>query len=252
MNTKGRTGTTLSRATVKKNLGALCSVLSWSKSEGYIKVNPADGITAIAKGEDEQRRLPYTSEDLKLLFSTEAVASRKDNPADYWLPYLALFTGARLEELGQLHVADVREEDGIPFLAIEPGDGKRVKTRSSRRRVPIHPELVRLGFLAFVEEQRKAGHVRVFPELKATSYGSLTAAWSKWWGRHARELGVNDSRKVFHSLRHLWKSVAREVMPEEHSDRISGHASGSVGRSYGVMPLRVLAESVAKMRYEGV
>jgi integrase len=160
--TKGRTGTTLSSATVKTTLGALASVLSWAKREGYVTTNPAEGITtAIPKGDPEDRRLPYNADDLKKLFSAEAVAAREASPANHWLPFLALFTGARLEELGQLHVADVREEDGVPYLAIEAGSGKKLKTRCSRRRIPIHPELIRLGFLDFVARQRTAGHERV-------------------------------------------------------------------------------------------
>jgi integrase len=97
---------------------------------------------------DDAGRLPYDADDLKKLFSPEAIqaraeALRKGRPAEYWLPWLALYSGARLEELGQLGTADVRREeaeaghDGVWYLAIEPGDGKRIKTRSSRRRVPV-------------------------------------------------------------------------------------------------------------------
>jgi integrase len=96
--------------------------------------------------------------------------------------------------------------------------------------------------------QREAGAERLFSELRPTSYGSLTAAFSKYWGKHARELGVTDKRKTFHSFRHGWKDAARAVMPEEHHDAITGHANGSVGRSYGRgVPLKVLAESMAKI-----
>jgi hypothetical protein len=42
-------------------------------------------------------------------------------------------------------------------------------------------------------------------------------------------------------------------MPEEHHDAITGHSNGSVGRSYGIgVPLKVLAESMAKVRYAGL
>jgi hypothetical protein len=56
-----------------------------------------------------------------------------------------------------------------------------------------------------------------------------------------------------HSFRHGWKTAARAVMPEEHHDAITGHTNGSVGRSYGSgVPLRVLADSMAKVRYAGL
>jgi integrase len=140
------------------------------------------------------------------------------------------------------------------FIAIEPGDGKRVKTKSSKRRVPIHPALVKLGFLAYVEKQRAGGQVQLFPELKATSYGSLTAAFSKWWGRQARTVcGITDPRKTFHGFTHGFKDAARACMPDDQHDVITGHSNGSVGRSYGRgVPLKVLAESMAKVRFAGV
>lgn len=41
-------------------------------------------------------------------------------------------------------------------------------------------------------------------------------------------------------------------MPEEHHDAITGHSSGSVGRSYGMgVPLLVLAKSMARVRFTG-
>lgn len=68
-------------------------------------------------------------------------------------------------------------------------------------------------------------------------------------GSPCARAGVTDRRKVYHSFRHGWKTAARAVMPEDHHDAITGHSNGSVGRSYGSMPLRVLAESMAKVRY---
>jgi len=244
--TKGRTGGTLSPATVRKTLGALAAILSWALREGYLTINPAARITIDATDSDETGRLPYSAEDLKVIFGEE-----REGDANHWLPWLALYTGARLEELGQLRVADVRHEDGVDYLAIEPGDGKRVKTKSSKRRVPIHPELIKLGLLGFVEGQRAAGQVRLFPELKGSRF-SLTAAWSKYWGRHVRSLGITDRRKVLHSLRHGWKTAARSVMSEELHDAITGHSNGSVGRAYGNVPLKALAEAMAKVRFDGV
>jgi integrase len=248
--------TMLSPASIVKNLSALRSVLSWAVAEGWIDTNPADGIThaGAKRASQESRRQPYSTEDLRALFSPEAMEARKGKGANHWLPLLALFSGGRLEELGQLRVADVRHDDGVDYLSIEGGNGKRVKTAGSWRRIPIHPELVRLGLLDYVAVQRTAGHDRLFPELKANAGRQLTAMWSKWWGRHARNVcGIMDKTKVMHSFRHGFIDAAREVMPEEHRMAITGHRGGGVGRAYGSgVPLKLLAESMAKVRYAGL
>jgi integrase len=96
---------------VKKLLAALSSVLTWGKRNGYLTNDPSDGITGAMRKvnhNDTTGRLPYSSDDLKLIFKTQ-----RDTAANHWLPWLALYTGARLEELGQLRKADVRIEDGI-------------------------------------------------------------------------------------------------------------------------------------------
>jgi hypothetical protein len=54
-----------------------------------------------------------------------------------------------------------------------------------------------------------------------------------------------------HSFRHGWKTAARSVMSEELHDAITGHSNGSVGRAYGNVPLKALAEAMAKVRFGG-
>jgi hypothetical protein len=55
----------------------------------------------------------------------------------YFLPLLGAYAGLRLEEGCQLHVEDVGTEDGVTFLAVQPGDGKQLKSRAAVRRVPL-------------------------------------------------------------------------------------------------------------------
>jgi len=173
-----------------------------------------------------------------------------------WLPLLALFTGARLEELGQARTEDVKEVDGVPVLEIsDRGEGKSVKTESSRRRIPIHQTLLDLAFLDYVETRRRAQDERLFPGLKRNQYGRWTPAWSKWWGRYARQkANIVDPRKVFHSFRHTFKDACRAChIPEEVHDALTGHSGGGVGRSYGGLhyPLAPLVEAMKKLRYPG-
>jgi integrase len=85
---------------------------------------------------DEERRLPFTDEDLALIFGSENYLEYCGKDASrYWLPILGLYTGARLEELAQLHVEDIRKEDGILVLDINDKGDKRTKNKSSRRLV---------------------------------------------------------------------------------------------------------------------
>jgi len=179
---------------------------------------------------------------------------KREGAANFWSPYLALYHGARLEELCQLRVVDIKTEagTGIIYLDIHGRDGRKVKTQSSERKVPLHPGLVQLGFMQYVESQREAGAEMLFSELKQDTHGAWSGAWSKWFGRHLRAIGITDRRLTFHSLRHTWADAARAVMSEEHRHAIGGWSGGGVGRTYGTsVPLRVLAESMAKVRYEG-
>ena len=177
--------------------------------------------------------------------------------AAFWLPLLALFTGARLEELGQARTEDVKDIDGVPVLEIsDRGEGMSVKTESSRRRIPIHQTLLDLAFLEYVETLRGAKDERLFPGLKPNKYGRWTPAWSKWWGRYARrKASIVDPRKVFHSFRHTFKDACRAChIPEEVHDALTGHSGSSVGRSYGGLhyPLAPLVEAMKKLRYPGL
>jgi len=241
-------------------LGAVGAVLGWAESNDYIEANPASGVKVKAMKVKRTARLPYSVEDLNTIFRFP-IYTQNDRPqagageAAKWLPLLAAFTGARLEELGQLTLDDIREDQGICFLDMSTLDeGKRRKTESSKRRVPIHSKIIELGFLDYVEEIKKSGRKRLFPYL--TSSGEKrTASWSKWWGRYARKHGGFDKLKVFHSFRHTFKDGLREGgVQEEVSDALTGHAPTTEGRKYGGngYPLKRLKEGVEKLCYPGL
>ena len=113
----------------------------------------------------------------------------------------------------------------------------RVKTKPSRRRIPIHQTLLDLEFLEYVETLRRAKDERLFPGLKQNRSGRWTPAWSKWWGRYARrKANIVDPRKVLHSFRHTFKDACRAChIPEEVHDALTGHSGSGVGRTYGAL-----------------
>jgi len=250
---------TLSPRTVNdKSLGAIGAVLGWAEENAYIDHNPASKVKVKAAKVSSTNRLPYSVEDMDIILHFPIYLDG-DRPkggcgeAAFWLPLMAAFTGARLEELGQLRVEDIREDRGVTFFDMTTvSEGQRRKTESSKRRVPVHPELIRLGLLTYAREIVSKG--RLFPAL-TSKQGKLTASFSQWWGRYARKHGMTDKRKVFHSFRHAAKDGFREGGVEEQiSDALTGHAPRTEGRKYGsdAYPITQLAAGMAKLTYPGL
>jgi integrase len=116
----------------------------------------------------------------------------------------------------------------------------------SRRLVPIHPDLIKLGFIGYVELQKGR---QLFPLLKADPAGYFGTNFGKRWASYLREtVGLISPAKPSHGFRHTFKTLSREVgIAEDVHDAITGHAGiGSVARDYGVMPLSRMASEIAK------
>ena len=185
---------TLSDGAINKDIGSLSAVLSWANKQGYFDElfnwgNPTAGIKISKSMTSEEDRPPYDVEDLKAIFSMP-IFTMGERPvggageAARWLPLIALWSGARLNEIGQLLVSDIKQEKDVWYIDIntlDPEKKKRLKTRSSIRKVPLHKELIACGLLEYVEVRRQARDRQLFPQLKADKFGNVTAAWSKWW-----------------------------------------------------------------------
>lgn len=243
----------------------LRALFSVGQARDLIKENPATGLAIKDPTPKSQKRMPFDTPSLVQVFSSP-IYTTGERPkggageAAYWLPLLALFTGARLEELGQLTPEDVREEsydDGTGnritawvIRLTDAGEGQGVKNASSLRRVPLHGELIRLGFVEFA--QARTGKPRLFFELRPDTKGVETGLWSKWFGRWLRDkCKVTDERMVFHSFRHTFKDLCRNAEVEEAvNDALTGHSGNPIGRSYGSdkYPLRPLVQGVQKFQ----
>jgi integrase len=245
----------LAYGTISAHLKMLKAVLSASVEAGLIKVNPLDNVRVPvgASKSTKKTRVPFSPADVAVILS-------KLPPSGHarWIPLLGIYTGMRLEEIGQLAPGDVREDsyrdaDGVArkthvIYVTEEGEGQGIKNNNSRRRVPIHTELVRLGFLDVVQAAK--GN-RIFSDLKPDRHGRETASFGAEFGRTflRKTCGIADTRKTFHSFRHLFKDVMREHgVPEDVSDALTGHTTGTVSRGYGgeYYPLRPLVEAMER------
>ncbi|MFI8609021.1 tyrosine-type recombinase/integrase [Pseudomonas sp. NPDC077649] len=229
---------TITAVTINNRLRKLTSFFHWCKKNGYIEQNPLTGMKVMT-GSAKDARLSFDPCDLKALLNLESLSNEaRKHPWRYWLPLLARFTGARLEELCQLHVDDITTTQGIPCIRIDDSrKGQKLKNQSSRRILPIHHQLLSLGLLEHVETVRAAGHYRLFPDLEATR-DKLGHAPSKWFSRYKTKLGIDDPRKTFHSFRHTFIDDLREAgVQDSLIKRMAGHEDNTV--TFGVYGSRL-------------
>ncbi|MDF2394669.1 integrase [Pseudomonas sp. 3MA1] len=255
----------ISPATAKKRLRAMSSILTFAKDMGWIQVNPIvdSGVSKrvardIIKSGGSRRRKDYSRDEIKTILSSPVFVANWRPPftdlgqALYWMPLLAAYTGARQNELAQLYVRDVRQTtDGVHYLSIlnddvDDGHGRRVKTASSRRDVPLHADLLALGFGAYVASLPSSG--QLFPKLAQDARGKFGQSFGRHWGPYlSKVVGLESPAAPMHGFRHAFKTLCRGVgIPDDVHEAITGHSGGTVGRSYGHMPLARMAEELCK------
>jgi len=249
----------LATSSTRLLLARLSSVLTFSVDSGLIETNPVSTSRIhkrLGSGKPKRRlddNRGYTWSELVTLFSHAEfqrlrTAEGRPGNAVFWIPLIAAYTGGRREELAQLYVEDIHQHEGNSWFirVIDDRPDKSVKTDSSRREIPVHPDLIALGLLTLVQG-REPG-TRVFPQLVKVSDG-FAGIVSKSWRPITQRCGVYQSgRNPLHAFRHSFKTLAREHgIPKEVSDWITGHASGHIGDGYGINPLSRMASEIQKL-----
>ncbi|MEQ8835630.1 MAG: site-specific integrase [Lacipirellulaceae bacterium] len=234
----------LSPKTVNKNLHALAACFGWLIKNRYARDNPARGIQATISQWTEDDRLPFSHDDLRRIFGSKY--PKRSASADYWVPWLALYSGARIEELAKLKVGDVERRHDVPFIHIRG----RVKNKVSVRRLPIHSALIKKGLVEHARQRGDADRL-LFDDVEPDKYSIHSAKLSKRFGKYLRAVGVTDQRKVFHSFRHFYKDACRDAdVPIQVQNALLGHTSKAVGEGYGQgYSVRKLSEWVEEIRF---
>lgn len=141
-----------------------------------------------------------------------------------------MYTGARVSELAQLRVVDIETAGDIHLLSVtDEGEGQSIKSEAGIRKVPLHRELIRLGFLDYVSAMKKRKEELLWPALP-TRAGKPGDFFSAWFGDYRRSLGLG-LYPDFHCLRHTVRSqMADAEVQEQMIDAIVGHEiKGSTG-----------------------
>ncbi|MBX3574985.1 MAG: integrase [Mesorhizobium sp.] len=242
---------TLSPRTVRDvHLTGLRAVLNWAAQNERIPANPANGVKVkVTKAVQSREKGFRDDEALAIVKATLTYVKPEKESAEIaaakkWAPILCAFTGARITEVTQLRKEDIRDEGGVPVMRITPDAGS-VKT-GQYRDVPLHPQLVELGFLDFV---KAASPGPLFHKSKGEKaiIGARTASGrvSNW----LQAIGVvPEGVSPNHGWRHRFKTLANELgLSDRVADAIQGHAGRTAGDSYGDVTIKARKVAIDKL-----
>lgn len=237
----------------------LRNLLAYAAEHGWADPRLADSFSKPFKGprhgkNKTEARLPFFKSELETLFRSPLYVGAKgprrlghygpyrENGWKYWLPLLMMAAGLRPDEAARLEVDHIHEvelyDTGDYIWAIDLDAVGELKTQNALRYIPVHPQLVKAGFLEFVEHQRAQGHRRLFPNWTKGKRGgnqAYSAESNKFFNvTYLPQLGLKSEDRVLYSFRHNFKdSLRTSALTDDEKDRLMGHSDGSVKKTYG-------------------
>lgn len=237
----------LKTGTTNKHFNKLGQVHKFMRSHiaDIAPIDFGEFTTPIVENEMEAR-MRYTYDQGKAIFSLPpwtgcADADNRLSPGRqiihdglFFVLLLVWYTGARREELCKLLIDDVESKHGYHFLAIRPTSTGRLKNKSARRVVVIADELIRLGFLRYVDSLRAAGETLLFPELMpatGTKRKLGDVFYKNWWIYLKPHVPGLQRGQAMHAARHMVSDEMKdqEVFIEYRNDYMGWKGQGGEG-----------------------
>jgi len=246
-------------STLNSYLNKIGHLFTWSIAEQIITSHPALNLKV---KDDGSEKTGFTDEELEKLFPPDYMKKTYDEER-FWLPLVMVLQGCRPNEAAQLHIHDIIINHDIPHIffhkcIIENGlvtkklhPMKTIKENASNRRVPIHPVLIKLGFLDFVKSRKN------YDQLFNLNRASKPRHWDnnyQWF--HDKFLGENRSEdKTMHGLRYTWKAASQSIRGEspKHISELAGWSTGNTAeeKTYRTFTdLDILLPVLSKISYK--
>lgn len=213
-------------ATVSRQVSTIKAVFNVAIIEKELaKTNPFLRLRIAGLGEDSVPRGTFDATQLSTLYSQ----CKSEDDDIRWLIALQIDLGCRLGEGVGLSLSDFHLDGETPYLSIRPHAWRSLKTKSSKRNVPLTG--ASLWAAKRIIESSHKGQIYAFPrytsatECKATHASNTVNGW-------IRGLGINLTS---HSLRHSMTDRLRNCgAPKSIRDAIGGWSREDVGDNYGL------------------
>jgi integrase len=216
-----------SKRTAVNYVSNVAQVFAFLVQQGHLTDNPVKGVMVMKQRDKSQRKADgheweaFDLTQLKAIFAPAHLA-KMTKVHQRWATVLGLYSGARVGEIAQIFLRDIVEEQGIWCIRLTvESDGQSIKTEGSKRLVPLHPDILELGFLDYVQTRKNAGDERLFPEVNLNGNAGKGASVSSSFTYHLNRSGVEikprrqNGRIGFHSLR---KTVIQALQGTAVSD----------------------------------
>ena len=242
------------RTIAKVYLPTIRSLFRWAVKREIMAVNPAEDASQAAPKLVRNRESGYTETEAlyqlnvaltyrpKLSNKGKALENSKVTAAKRWVPLLCAFTGARIGELTQLRREDLRQEQSHWIARITPEAGT-VKTKQYRD-VPLHPQLLSLGFATYFEDMAPGPLFHMSPEPSRNKIHAQKMANRLRDWLHQEQLVPKDIQPC-HGWRHRFKTVGIELgISERVIDAIQGHAGRRSADNYGDVTIKARVDAI--------
>ena len=168
----------------------------------------------------------YTNGEMRRFVTHALVQERRE--WFKWIVLLLAHTGARTSEIATLTKAQVKKDEdsnGRYYLNIIKG-----KTVNAARQIPLHPNLIKWGFLDYVSRQEGL----LFPLVATTNKNKIHKEFSDL--RDSLNIAAKSEqgeRRILHSFRHtIISKFYDEPNPHDwHIQQLVGHARSSKGET---------------------
>ncbi len=255
----------LGHRSVDNHVDVVAGFLQWARDKDYYPANvrlPTDRQRLFKKKARKKAaglaNPIHTIGQLQTLFDSETFHPSEAH--HFWPPLIALFTGARRREVAQLLLSDFYVKDGIQAMSINilEDEDKSVKSPAAIRVIPVHPELINLGLLDYLQDVKALGlGSEVFPGIGTNSDGEKGNAIGNFWREHMKKLGLFNSRSpTFHSFRATALQELKDRGVEwEMRCQLAGHEIDHVSEGYNPNKFslqRLMEDGIPKLQYEGL
>lgn len=241
--------------TMNKDLAYLSTAAERMDKDGHWGkgvIRPLALSIKVSAKHKAKAKAPWTSDHISQMFNSPIYVGndgpkRRQKPgsqlyhdAAYWVLAIATHTGGCLNEICGLLLNEIIA-DGVtmPHLIFQENTLRGLKREARERWIPVHPRLIDLGFLDYVEALRSEGAVALFPELwiyngKRGGDQYRAIVWDKlidWLRRQGAKIpcGITGKEADFHSIRSTVLSLLdRADINQNIVADLAGHARKGV------------------------